>query len=73
GGASSSGGTKQVMKLTSLIVLLRKHWTPARARLGELSLLAGVGVRRLARIRSHTPDGRWETAWTKRARWRRGW
>jgi len=73
GGASSSSGAKEVMKLTSLVTLLRSQWPPARARLGEVLLLAGVSLRRLARIRAHTPEGRWETAWRERRRWRSGW
>ncbi len=73
GGASSSSGTKEVLKLTSLVTFLHQHWTPNRARLGEFLLLAGVGLRRAARLPKHTPDGRFETAWRERGRWRRGW
>jgi GT2 family glycosyltransferase len=73
GGASSSSAAKEVLKLTSLITLLRARWTPREARLGELLLLAGVGVRRLARLPVRTPDGRFETAWRQRRLWRRGW
>jgi GT2 family glycosyltransferase len=73
GGASSSSGTKEVLKLTSLVTLLRSQWPAPRARAGEALLLAGVGIRRLARLRARTADGRWETAWRERRRWRAGW
>jgi hypothetical protein len=73
GGASSSSGSKEVLKLTSLVTLLRAQWSPRRARAGEGLLLAGIAVRRLARLRANTPDGRWETAWRERGRWRAGW
>jgi N-acetylglucosaminyl-diphospho-decaprenol L-rhamnosyltransferase len=73
GGASSSSGTKEVLKLTSLVTLLRANWPGRRARAGEILLLVGIGVRRLARLRARTPEGRWETAWRERARWRSGW
>ncbi|MGH8889837.1 MAG: glycosyltransferase family 2 protein [Acidothermaceae bacterium] len=73
GGSSSSSGGKEVLKLTSLVTFLRSGWAPRRARLGELLLLAGVGLRRIARLRANTPDGRWETAWRQREQWRRGW
>jgi N-acetylglucosaminyl-diphospho-decaprenol L-rhamnosyltransferase len=73
GGASSSSGAKEVLKLTSLVTLMRAQWSPSQARLGELLLLAGVGLRRLARLRAHTPDGRWETAWRERRSWQHGW
>ena len=73
GGASSSSGTKEVLKLTSLVTFMHSNWTPGRARLGVLLLLAGVGIRRFARLPKHTPDGRFETAWRQRGQWRRGW
>ncbi len=73
GGASSSSGSKEVLKLRSLVTFLRTHWSPARARLGCRLLVAGVGLRRLARLPFRTPDGRWETAWRERGRWTPGW
>jgi GT2 family glycosyltransferase len=73
GGASSSSGSKEVLKLTSLVTFLRSRWSPSRARFGELLLVSGVGLRRLARLRTHTPEGRWETAWRQRRQWRTGW
>lgn len=73
GGASSSSGGKEVLKLTSLVTFLRNQWSPSSARAGELLLLAGVGLRRIARLRAHTPEGRWETAWRQRRQWRSGW
>jgi len=73
GGASSSSAGKEVLKLTSLVTFLRNNWTPSAARAGELLLVAGVGLRRVARLRAHTPDGRWETAWRQRRQWRSGW
>lgn len=73
GGASSSSGRKQVLKLTALVTFVRSHWSPGRARLACSLLLAGVGLRRLARLPFRTPDGRWETAWRERAGWLAGW
>ena len=73
GGASSTSGRKEVLKDRSLVTFLRTHWTPGRARLGVALLLAGVGLRRVARLAFRTPDGRWETAWRERASWLGGW
>lgn len=73
GGASSSSGAKEVLKLTSLVTLLRAQWPAPRARAGEALLFTGVAVRRIARLRARTPQGRWETAWRERPRWRAGW
>jgi N-acetylglucosaminyl-diphospho-decaprenol L-rhamnosyltransferase len=73
GGGSSSSGSKEVLKLTSLTTLLRSEWGPRQARTGVSLLFVGVGLRRLARLRAHTPSGRWETAWRERRRWSRGW
>jgi N-acetylglucosaminyl-diphospho-decaprenol L-rhamnosyltransferase len=73
GGASSTSGGKEVLRLTSLVTFLRTHWSPARAAVGCNLLLIGIGLRRCTRIFAHTPDGRWETAWRERAGWRAGW
>jgi GT2 family glycosyltransferase len=73
GGASSSSGRKQVLKLTSLVTFVHSHWPPWQARLADLFLLTGVGLRRTARLPFRTPSGRWETAWRERRSWRDGW
>jgi len=77
GGAASAGGSKgggkEVMKLRSLVTLLRTHWSPGYARFGSGCLLVGVAWRRLTRVGRRTPSGRWETAWRERRSWLRGW
>jgi len=73
GGASSTSGAKEVMKNRSLVTFLRTHWPASRARVGCGLLVAGVGLRRLARAPLRTPTGRWETAWRERRSWLRGW
>jgi N-acetylglucosaminyl-diphospho-decaprenol L-rhamnosyltransferase len=73
GASSSSGGGKEVLKLTSLVTFVRGRWTPRRGRVATLLLLTGVGLRRLARVPFRTPTGRWETAWRERKRWVAGW
>jgi GT2 family glycosyltransferase len=73
GGASSSSGQKEVLKLTALVTFGQVWWTPTRRRCGQLLLLFGVLLRRVARVRAHTPNGRWETAWRERRRWLAGW
>jgi GT2 family glycosyltransferase len=73
GGASSSSGAKEVLKNRSLVTFLRTHWPVGRATMGRTLLLAGVGLRRLARLPCRTPSGRWETAWRERRTWRDGW
>ncbi|HEX7106258.1 MAG TPA: glycosyltransferase [Acidothermaceae bacterium] len=73
GGASSTSGAKEVLKNRSLVTFLRTHWSPDRARAGRVLLVAGVGLRRLARLPFRTPAGRWETAWRERRSWTSGW
>jgi GT2 family glycosyltransferase len=73
GGASSTSGAKEVLKLRSLVTFIQTHWTPRRARIGRVLLAAGIGLRRLARTPYRTPTARWETAWRERKTWLAGW
>jgi GT2 family glycosyltransferase len=73
GGASSTSGSKEVLKNRSLVTFINTHWPASHARLGRLLLVAGVGLRRLARLPYRTPSGRWETAWRERKLWLGGW
>jgi len=73
GGASSTSGRKEVLKNRSLVTFMNTHWRGPRARLGRSLLVAGVGLRRLARLPHRTPSGRWETAWRERKVWLGGW
>ncbi len=73
GGASSTSGAKEVLKNRSLVTFLSTHWPVRRATAGRLLLVAGVGLRRVARLPYRTPSGRWETAWRERDSWRGGW
>lgn len=73
GGASSTSGAKEVLKNRSLVTFLRTHWPAGRANLGRGLLVAGVGLRRCARLPFRTPSGRWETAWRERRSWLGGW
>ena len=73
GGASSTSGGKEVLKLRSLVTFMKTHWSPQRAAVGRALLAAGVGLRRLARLPYRTPNGRWETAWRERKCWLGGW
>ncbi|HEX6682360.1 MAG TPA: glycosyltransferase family 2 protein [Candidatus Limnocylindrales bacterium] len=71
GRASSASAAPSARKVEMLmrgkISFLRKHWPPARARLGRRLLLMGVGVRALARREP------WLSAWRTRSSWRDGW
>ena len=67
GRASTSTARKVEMLMKGKISFVRKHWPPAKARLGRLLLLAGVGLRALARREP------WLSAWRTRATWRDGW
>jgi len=73
GGASSSSGRKEVLKLTGLVTFLNLWWPRGRARTGRFLLLLGVLLRRTARAGHRTPEGRWETAWHERRVWLAGW
>lgn len=67
GRASTSTSHKVEMLMRGKISFLRKHWPPAKARLGRLLLLTGVCLRALARREP------WLSAWRTRATWRDGW
>lgn len=83
-GASSSSEGQRVKILRGKATYLRRHWSPARARLGVGLLVAGVGLRalggRLARLRRRrgtAPAGvrgvDWTAVWRERDTWSPGW
>lgn len=67
GGASSaSPSDKIVLVLAGRATLMRKHWSPARYRIGVHFLIAGVALRAIAQPRV------WRPAWQCRAMWSAG-
>ena len=76
GGASSSSEGQRIKILRGKATYLRRHWSPARARLGLALLAAGVGLRAagkvaLGRGRSRGVD--WPAVWRARRQWSAGW
>ncbi|HZM80836.1 MAG TPA: glycosyltransferase family 2 protein [Candidatus Limnocylindrales bacterium] len=67
GRASTSTARKVELLMRGKISFVRKHWSPPKARLGRLLLLAGVGFRAFLRREP------WLSAWRTRATWRNGW
>jgi N-acetylglucosaminyl-diphospho-decaprenol L-rhamnosyltransferase len=63
-GASSSSGDKSVMVLGAKVRLMRKHWTPVKARLGIWMLQLGCGLRAMT-----TQDEGWREGWRRRREW----
>lgn len=62
-GASSTLGGKSQLVLGAKARLLRKHWSPARARIGIVLLRLGCAIRALA------GNEEWRAAWRNRRSW----
>jgi N-acetylglucosaminyl-diphospho-decaprenol L-rhamnosyltransferase len=72
-GASSGQGPDKVrMLMTAKATLARKRWTPARAHVGVLLLVAGVGLRAFVERLSGRREPVWLPTWADRG-WVRGW
>jgi N-acetylglucosaminyl-diphospho-decaprenol L-rhamnosyltransferase len=75
GVSSATRPDKMILLYTGKATLLRKHWRPARRRVGLALLAAGVGSRalaaRLTRARSDSASA-WPVVWAQRRRWLQG-
>ncbi len=67
GVSSSSRPDKIVLLLRGKVTLVRKHWSPLRARIGVALILLGVGVRAL-----FGRSGAWPSVWAARSSWVKG-
>ena len=71
GASTESSGLKMCMVMAGKATLLRRAWTPRRARVGVALLQAGSGLRAgLERLRGSNPA--WRIVWQRRADWRDG-
>jgi GT2 family glycosyltransferase len=73
GVSSASRPDKISLLLRGKVTLLRKHWSPARARIGVGLITAGVGLRALlARLRGGRHASAWRDVWADRGGWLEG-
>ncbi|WP_341720435.1 glycosyltransferase family 2 protein [Micromonospora sp. FIMYZ51] len=76
GGASSSSDGQRLKILRGKVTYLRRHWSPARSRLGVGLLVAGVGLRAVGKRLLGTDRARgvnWVNLWRQRGTWVAGW
>ncbi|GAB3814736.1 glycosyltransferase family 2 protein [Micromonospora zhanjiangensis] len=76
GGASSDPDGQRAKILRGKVTYLRRHWSPAKARLGVGLLVAGVGLRALGRLllgRDRSRGIDWPAVWRARSVWAAGW
>lgn len=66
-GASSPSGAKHAMVLGARVGVIRKHWSPRRARIGTSLMLTGCAVRSIAGSQAAA----WRAAWRQRHVWSR--
>jgi GT2 family glycosyltransferase len=71
GGSSSSSGVKMSLVMAGKATLLRRIWSPQKARLGITLLTCGAGLRACLELVTRRP-GAWRTVWSRRADWRMG-
>jgi GT2 family glycosyltransferase len=64
-GASSSPGGKTTLVLGCKVRLMRKHWSPLRAKIGIWLLTLGCGLRAL----TAGADTGWGESWQRRKEW----
>jgi GT2 family glycosyltransferase len=77
GASTSVSGGKMTQIMRARVTLMRKHWPPARRRLGEILLLGGVALRAVGaevrRLFAREPSAAgWQVVWKRRAEWRAG-
>jgi GT2 family glycosyltransferase len=74
GGASSSSVGQRVKILRGRTTYLRRHFSPARARLGRALLATGVALRAFAAKAGAGGRGTdWPAIWRERRTWLAGW
>jgi len=74
GGASSTSAGQRVGLLRGKVTYIRRHWSPARARLGVGLLVAGVALRAVfASALSSRRKDVWADVYGKRSVWTLGW
>ena len=64
---------KQRLLLRGKATLVRKRWSPGRARVALGLLAAGVGVRAVAETLRRRSDRTMRTLWAERSQWLAGW
>ncbi|MEV6493044.1 glycosyltransferase, partial [Actinoplanes sp. NPDC051633] len=76
GGASSSSEGQRIKILRGKATYVRRHWSPARARVALGLLAAGVGLRAMGRAvlgRDRSRGVDWSAVWRERRVWTAGW
>ncbi len=71
-GQSSLSVEKREMTLRCRVALLRKHWSPPRARVGVALLQTGTGLRALGANVARSSGSTWPAVWRRRREWRGG-
>ena len=71
-GASSLSVEKREMTLRCRVALVRKHWSPPRARVGVALLQTGTGLRALGASVARSSGSTWPAVWRRRREWRGG-
>jgi N-acetylglucosaminyl-diphospho-decaprenol L-rhamnosyltransferase len=71
-GQSSLSVEKREMTLRCRVALVRKHWSPQRARVGVALLQAGTGLRALGANLARSSGSTWPAVWRRRREWRGG-
>jgi GT2 family glycosyltransferase len=71
-GQSSLSVEKREMTLRCRVALVRKHWSPPRARAGIVLLQTGTGLRALGASIARSSGSTWPAVWRRRREWRGG-
>jgi GT2 family glycosyltransferase len=69
GASTGARGPKMNMVMAGKVTLLRVSWTPTRARVGVVLLLAGARLRALLERVTRRPDRMWTHVWRSRQKW----
>lgn len=72
GGSTASNGLKMCMVMAGKVTLLRRSWSPFRARIGRALLLTGVALRAALERLVGRRAGVWSVVWSRRGDWMPG-
>jgi GT2 family glycosyltransferase len=72
GGSTSNSGFKMCMVMAGKATLLRRSWSPVRARIGIALLSLGSALRAGLERGTGRDGGTWTTVWDRRDDWRPG-
>ena len=72
GGSTGNSGRKMSLVMAGKATLLRRWWTPGRARVGVALLQLGSLVRGALEVATRSRKRTWLTVWRARAAWRTG-